>query len=190
MPFLLMITFKVVFLYNFMEADIWQQLWYPTLNLNYEKLHFGIINIAIQTVVYLCLCREFLYLKHKTTTISRNQSQRNFASSIHHSAKCLETGNVSTGVSYTHTWLYSWPYLGFTICCSFALHKFFKLYPLLTPLQELVLDDDDTSEENRLLYAIENVSSACMTLQWLYGDFYKYCQVRYACLTCTYVLSD
>ncbi|CAN6344882.1 unnamed protein product [Urochloa humidicola] len=40
---------------------------------------------------------------------------------------------------------------------------------------ELVLENDDYSEEDRLLSAIEEVSSGCMGLEWLYDDFYKPC---------------
>ncbi|CAN6222208.1 unnamed protein product [Urochloa humidicola] len=40
---------------------------------------------------------------------------------------------------------------------------------------ELVLENDDYSEEDRLLSAIEEVSLGCMSLEWLYDDFYKPC---------------
>ncbi|CAO1939966.1 unnamed protein product [Urochloa humidicola] len=38
---------------------------------------------------------------------------------------------------------------------------------------ELVIENDDQSEENRLLCALENVSIACMDVDWLYDDFSK-----------------
>ncbi|CAN6170610.1 unnamed protein product [Urochloa humidicola] len=36
---------------------------------------------------------------------------------------------------------------------------------------ELILENGDQSEENRLLRALENVSIACMDVEWLYDDF-------------------
>ncbi|WVZ61580.1 hypothetical protein U9M48_011432 [Paspalum notatum var. saurae] len=40
--------------------------------------------------------------------------------------------------------------------------------------KEIVLHNDNTSEETRLFYAIEKVSLACMGLEWLYDDFCKH----------------
>ncbi|CAO1939964.1 unnamed protein product [Urochloa humidicola] len=149
------------------EASVWNFFPRPWLQRSLERPDFlrkktSLINRLFECcgLVDLIVSQDF-EVPHEDFKVLHVQDKRTISQ-----AKCYY--NIKTSVADELSEFYS----SFRVVLGDG-ECFYRSF--IYSYLELVLENDDYSEEDRLLSAIEEVSLGCMSLEWLYDDFYKPC---------------